>query len=229
MTRRLVLVVAALALVLAACGGGVEENAGVVDVTVDTKPDTTGTTDDTAASATTAPDGGDADIPPGQDPRNILGGEGQEEDDAAVACFEGDMDACDELFSITEVDSDLEAYSQTCGGRIDEQDGAPNCADRFGGGAAQDAGEAQAPGDLTDDPELDASSPEGIANFGELADQCFEGDLGACDELFFQTPIGSDFEAYGTTCGGRLEEGVSGSCESQLGSGGSTDTTTSSN
>lgn len=215
MTRRLVLVLAALALVLAACGDGVQENGGgdIVDVTVDTKPDTGDTT------PTTADDGGDdEDIPPGQDPRNILGGEGQQEDDAAVACFEGDMEACDELFSITDLESDLEAYAQTCGGRIEEQDGAPGCADRFGGGAPADAGDAQAPGDLTDDPELDDSTPEEIANFEALADECFEGDLAACDDLFFQTPIGSDFEEYGTTCGGRLDEGVSGGCESELGS-----------
>lgn len=227
MTRRLVLVLTALFLVLAACGDGVEEIGGG-DVTVATKPDNTTTTADGGA-ATTAPDDGD-DIPPGQDPRNILGDEGQEEDDAAVACFEGDMGACDELFSITEIGSDLEAYSQTCGGRIDEQDGAPGCADRFGAGAGADAaGDPQAPGDLADDPELDDSTPDEIASFESLADDCFGGDLGACDELFLDTPIGSDFEAYGATCGGRVEDRIGGSCEAQLGSGGSTDTTSSTN
>lgn len=222
MTRRLVLVVAALVLVLAACGNGVEEiGGGDVDVTVDTKPDITTTTAD-AGATTTAPDGGD-EIPPGQDPRNVLGGEGQEEDDAAIACFEGDMDACDELFSITDVDSDLEAYSQTCGGRIEQVDGAPGCADRFGGGADVEAGDPQAPGNLSDDPELADSSAGEIAQFESLADDCFEGDLAACDNLFFQTPLGSDFEAYGTTCGGRLEDEVSGGCETRLGSGTTTD------
>ena len=49
----------------------------------------------------------------------------------AQACFEGDLFACDTLFLRTEVGGDLEAYSQTCGGRIERQDGAPGCADRF--------------------------------------------------------------------------------------------------
>jgi hypothetical protein len=210
MTRRLVFVFAALFLVLAACGGGVEENGGA-DVTVDTKPDTP---DTTAGTATTAPDdGGDEGIPPGQDPRNILG------DDEALntlanQCFEGDMDACDQLFSDTPVDSDLEAYAQTCGGRIEEQDGAPDCATRFVA-----VGDPQQPGDLTDDPTLSDSSAEEISRFGDLADQCFDGDFAACDDLFLETPIDSDFEAYGRSCGGRLEEGVGGECESNLGSG----------
>jgi len=206
MTRRLLVVLAAaFVLVLAACGEGVEEIGGggggdVTVATADTKPDTT---DDTTAT-TAADDGGDdvvvdGDIPPGQDPRNILG------DDAALndlanQCFEGDMGACDDLFAQTPVDSDLEAYSQTCGGRIDEVDGAPNCVARFGGG------EPVEPEDFGD------------AQFNRLAQQCFDGDLGACDDLFFQTPIDSAGEEYGSTCGGRLTDGVSGSCEETLGS-----------
>ncbi len=198
MTRRLLLLASVLLLALAACGGGVEENGGGTDVTVsDTKPDTGDTTDTTGATDTTVADD-NGDIPPGQDPRNILGDD-QALNDLANQCFEGDMQACDDLFAQTPVDSDLEAYSQTCGGRIDEVDGAPNCVARFGGG--------------------DPVEPEdfGEAEFNRLAQQCFDGDLGACDDLFFQTPIDSAGEDYGSTCGGRLTDGVSGSCETTLG------------
>ncbi len=205
MTRRLLLIASALVLVLAACGGGVEENGGGVDVTVpDTKPDTgdtTGTTDTTEATGTTVA-GDNADIPPGQDPRNILGDD-EALNELATQCFEADMEACDDLFAQTPVDSDLEAYSQTCGGRIDEVDGSPDCSARF-----VSAGEAQEPGDFDD------------AEFDGLAADCFDGDLGACDELFRVTPVGSAAEAYGSTCGGRLAEGVSGDCEDLLGEGG---------
>ena len=53
------------------------------------------------------------------------------------------------------------------------------------------------PEDLGDDPDLDA-----------LAQSCFEGDLVACDHLFLQSPVDSDYEAYGDTCGGRQEAGT---------------------
>ncbi|MDQ3464952.1 MAG: hypothetical protein M3500_09730, partial [Actinomycetota bacterium] len=52
-----------------------------------------------------------------------------------------------------------------------------------------------APGDLGDDPELD-----------QLAQECFEGVMESCDDLFFQSEIGSAYEEYGGTCGGRIED-----------------------
>jgi hypothetical protein len=207
--RRLLLLASVLLLVLAACGGGVEENGGGADVTVsDTKPDTT---DTTGATDTTTADDENGDLPPGQDPRNILGDD-QALNDLANQCFDGDMQACDDLFAQTPVDSDLEAYSQTCGGRIDEVDGSPDCVARFAS-----ASDPQEPGDFND------------AEFDRLAGECFDGDLASCDELFRVTPVGSAAEAYGSTCGGRLEEGVSGDCEDLLGgdaeSSGATPTT----
>lgn len=56
------------------------------------------------------------------------------------------------------------------------------------------ATEPTAPGDLGEDDELDA-----------LAEECFDGDVAACDQLFFESPAGSDYEAYGDSCGGRNE------------------------
>ena len=72
--------------------------------------------------------------------------------------------------------------------------------------ASGDVPEAQEPGDLGDDAELDA-----------LAQDCFEGDFGACDQLFFDSPIDSDYEAYGDSCGGRNEPG--GLCVTLYGQG----------
>ncbi|MEL7207739.1 MAG: hypothetical protein AAGK32_05835, partial [Actinomycetota bacterium] len=48
-----------------------------------------------------------------------------------------------------------------------------------------------------------------IAEYGSdptldgFADGCEAGDFGACDDLWLQSPVNSDYEAYGSTCGGR--------------------------
>lgn len=50
--------------------------------------------------------------------------------------------------------------------------------------------------------------PADIApEFAALAQGCFDGDMSACDELFNTTPASSPDEAYGDTCGGRIEDG----------------------
>jgi hypothetical protein len=46
-----------------------------------------------------------------------------------------------------------------------------------------------------DDAQLDA-----------LWDACADGDLAACDELYLDSPIGSAYEAFGDSCGGRQFE-----------------------
>ena len=54
-----------------------------------------------------------------------------------------------------------------------------------------------------------ASSPEGLGAdpaLDSLAEQCFEGDMAACDDLFVESPFDSDYEAYGNTCGQRVPE-----------------------
>jgi hypothetical protein len=53
---------------------------------------------------------------------------------------------------------------------------------------------AVAPGVLGPDPVLDA-----------YATSCFEGELGACDDLYFESPPMSDYEEYASTCGGRVK------------------------
>ena len=62
------------------------------------------------------------------------------------------------------------------------------------------------PDDLGDDPQLD-----------ELATACFEGDLLACDHLYLQSPVDSDYEEYGDTCGGRQSAGTGATAHSERG------------
>ncbi|MGY1637942.1 hypothetical protein ACI78V_14955 [Geodermatophilus sp. SYSU D00742] len=58
----------------------------------------------------------------------------------------------------------------------------------------EDVPAGRPPGTLGDDPALDA-----------LAASCFEGDWAACDTLYLDSRIGSAYEDYGQTCGGRNE------------------------
>jgi hypothetical protein len=56
-----------------------------------------------------------------------------------------------------------------------------------------------------DDPELDA-----------LYDECAAGDAVACDDLYIDSPTGSEYELFGGTCGGRFEYSDTESCEGRL-------------
>ncbi len=38
-----------------------------------------------------------------------------------------------------------------------------------------------------------------------LVDDCYYGDPYSCDALYWISPLGSDYEAYGATCGGLFE------------------------
>ncbi len=67
------------------------------------------------------------------------------------------------------------------------------------------------------EPPLDNEEAENDSALVDLATACHDGDMAACDDLFWGTDIGGELENYGSTCGGRLEERNSGGCESLLG------------
>lgn len=58
-----------------------------------------------------------------------------------------------------------------------------------------------------------SSDPEFEATYDDDAQDCYDGDLGACDDLYSQTPVGSLYEWLGSTCGGRSEQEMYGTCE----------------
>lgn len=58
---------------------------------------------------------------------------------------------------------------------------------------------------LGDDPALDA-----------LAVDCHQGDLSSCDDLYVGSPEGSLYEAYGATCGARIDQGTDQLCADVL-------------
>jgi hypothetical protein len=110
-------------------------------------------------------------------------------------CASGVMQACDDLFRQSPFGSEYEEFGNTCGNRTD---GSTYCVQ--GSGATDEpttdgtSGEADGYGD---DPALDA-----------LWDDCQAGDMGACDELFFTSPSGSQYEEFGDTCGNRTSGGL---------------------
>ena len=98
-------------------------------------------------------------------------------------CDEGDLTACDDLYYESPEGSDYEAFGSTCGGREDDL-----------------YGECESELEEEEDVDLDA-----------LHEECAAGDMDACDELYFESPVGSDEEEFGSTCGGRQDE-TNGDC-----------------
>ena len=104
-------------------------------------------------------------------------------------CEDGSDQACDILFQISDAGSAEEAFALSCGGRSDT-------ATLFCTEGIDAATE-----EFFFDPDSSGVS--------DIVDQCVEfADMTACDFLFFRSPIGSDLEALGGTCGGRVEVAV---------------------
>lgn len=175
--------------------------------------------DHLAAAPTTAV--GDAtgvgDTPPSEPPEGL--GDDPELDVLAQECYDGELVSCDLLYLQSPIDSDYERYGDTCAGR--QEAGTENLCG-LGWQSAPDGpdgpddttpdgpddttpdgtiGEPVAPGNLGDDPELDA-----------LAQRCYEGDMAACDDLYFAADIDSDYMIYGDTCAGRQAEHTGQTC-----------------
>jgi S1-C subfamily serine protease len=101
------------------------------------------------------------------------------------ACQGGDLAACDELYLTAPDDSDDETFATTCGERRSPRYG--TCSSEVE--------------DPWADPDVDGGEPD----LGWLRTACERGDLGACDDLYWFSPYGSDDEAFGSTCGNRRE------------------------
>ncbi|SFP24847.1 hypothetical protein SAMN05660464_2675 [Geodermatophilus dictyosporus] len=79
------------------------------------------------------------------------------------------------------------------------------------GGGSGATGEPQPPVGLGADEEGDWQAQ---------ADACYAGDWAVCDDLWLDTPVGSQWEQYAGTCAGRVDY-EEGTCEPRLGDGGS--------
>jgi S1-C subfamily serine protease len=118
-------------------------------------------------------------------------GEDPELDGLWDACEAGDLAACDELYLVGPYGSDYETFGSTCGERRSPMYG--TC------------------GWEIEDPWADPDVVGGEPELSWLRTACESGDLGACDDLYWFSPFGSDDEAFGSTCGNRREP-TSGNC-----------------
>ncbi|HEX2073732.1 MAG TPA: hypothetical protein VHF92_08105 [Geodermatophilus sp.] len=82
----------------------------------------------------------------------------------------------------------------------------PGAVEDFGSGASGEEVSPPQPGDSHYDARYDASAVD-----------CYGGFIAACDDLYWETPVGSYYEWYGSTCGGRLDYEALGECVAILG------------
>lgn len=111
-------------------------------------------------------------------------------------CALGDERACDLLYIHSSLDSEYEAFASDCAGR---GTGEYNWCTP---GVAFNEGDYVA----ADDPGL----------LGQVA-LCQEGDPTACDFVFHVSPLNSEIEQIGYTCGGRITIGALPDCRTRLG------------
>ncbi|GIG26138.1 DUF4190 domain-containing protein [Cellulomonas denverensis] len=114
-------------------------------------------------------------------------------------CAAGVMADCDDLYYESDYDSPEEEFAETCGGittysggscyLLEEQDTTDD--------GDTGTGTSVEPDTYGDDPELDA-----------LWDACEAGDGQACDDLYWESPLGSDYEDFASTCGNRTTDAV---------------------
>ena len=184
------LAVLAMAVVLAACTGTTVISEG-------TRGSEPASTPEAAERASAPDDDEDTDDQQAVDAPGDVGLIGQDQIvGLTVDCAAGSDLACDILFQASTLDSPEEELARTCGGRR-------SAADDF----CTEAIERDESGIWFDD-----ASP-GLA---AVEDACRDGDLTACDFLYFRSEIGSVHEELGTTCGGRVDVAIP-DCRTALG------------
>lgn len=107
------------------------------------------------------------------------------------ACAGGDMQACDGMYLDSAGDSDAETFGATCAGELPSAD--QYCTD-LGGSA--DGTHAPLPGAFS------GSAQEGTES--ALVNACTRGSMNACDALY-DLNLGAESQAYGATCGDRVQ------------------------
>ena len=149
-------------------------------------------------------------IPGGRPPTGVSGD--PELDVLAQECFAARLSSCDELYASSDRGTSYETYAQTCGGRLVDlvERVQPSCDLRFNDPVTTEA--VPSPGRLGDSELLDG-----------LVEECAEGSMRACDELFYRSELNTDYENWGATCGGRfavqrrnLEFSAAGECDARV-------------
>jgi hypothetical protein len=122
-------------------------------------------------------------------------------------CANGDYPACDRLYLDSPFGSEYEKFGDSCGNRNIP---AGYCVDIYGSGGGSTSSNA---GNYGSNATLD-----------RLWDRCANGDYAACDQLYLDSPAGSEYERFGDTCGNRNT--AAGYCEDIYGSNGGSSSST---
>jgi hypothetical protein len=101
-------------------------------------------------------------------------------------CADGNFEACDTLFIDSPSGSEYQDFGDSCGNRNEP---AGYCVDIY-----SSSGGSSSYGNYGSDSYLDS-----------LWDSCSNGDFSACDDLFLESPSGSEYKEFGDTCGYRNE------------------------
>lgn len=144
-------------------------------------------------------------------------------------CADGDLAACDELYENAVDDSAYRVFGNTCGETSAAQSG--GCEEELYADAQEPSPSATvepAPEPSpTPSPEpsptpapapSSASAPAPWGSYGSdtgldgLWDLCAGGDMVSCDDLYWLSPVGSAYEAFGSTCG-QTTESLYGECD----------------
>lgn len=109
-------------------------------------------------------------------------------------CAEGAFESCDDLYLESEAGSEYERFGATCGNRAE----APGSCSLLGNNS-----EPFEDGAFGSDLALDL-----------LWTECEGGNMTACDDLYLGSPLGSGYEDFGATCGGKAS--ADGNCASRF-------------
>lgn len=142
----------------------------------------------------------------------VRGSDGPEQ--LRADCEAGNPMACEDLYQGAAPGSAEEEFGRTCGGRTD---GTVACTEADmdvpanswveDEGAVDDAPGEDAPdGGLWDGGAVDTYGDD--PRLDELWDACAAGDMVACDDLFWESPYGSDYERFGDSCGDTTSGGT---------------------
>ncbi len=172
--RAVVVLSVALAMLVAACGGSSSDNTSRDDVIA-------------LAEASFSADVGLEELP--ESLKTFVAcavGAVVEELDLSWSDVERALEESGDLNSLTSDTDEMSPAGLECFGELTFEDlvliGGGSDDDLFGSGASS----------YGDDPELDA-----------LWDACEAGDDVACDDLYWESPLGSEYESFGLSCAGR--------------------------
>ena len=122
-----------------------------------------------------------------------------------AAASNEDWQACDDLFDQAEPGTAYYDFADTCG-------------NKWTAGTMTYCVEAMDPNADTDtDTDTSALSASETMYLDALKTACGAEDWDACETLWNEAPMGSEYESYADTCGGRIESGHT--CVADLGDG----------